>query len=66
MFYEISKKASMRVKERFMTYVVTSVYILYLSCLQKCQREEVLSKELLCQEQKHKPACLCVFIWIII
>jgi len=66
MFYEISKKASLRAKERFMTYVVTSVYILYLSCLQNCHREEVLSNEVLRQEQKRRLACFCVFIWIII
>ena len=75
-FYEISKKASLRAKESFMSYVVTTVYILYPSCLQKYHREEVLSKEvlcqevlskeMLCQEQKRSLACLCMFFWIII
>lgn len=62
MFHEISKKASLRAKEKFMSYVVTTVYILYLSCLQKFHREDGLSKEVLCQEEKRRLTWLCVHL----
>jgi hypothetical protein len=66
MFYEISKKASLRAKEKFMSYEVTTVYIYYIYRVFKNIIEKMCSARRCYVKYRSAGSHESVFIWIII